>query len=410
MRICIVAFVVPQHSIGGMQDHTRDLGRGLVRAGHEVVVITSAHPNGKREECVDGVRYVFVDAPRHQNHPVWLRESYAGFLRLHSERPFELLHSESSSAVEHLRRGVHHSVPTVAMFHGAFLGAAKGYLRSALRTRRPVPLLRAARRIEWIARHEYLRHGNWYRFRPCEAIVPSIQQVKDTCRSCLLKPSRVHVVPNGIDTRVFSPRPREEMRGTLGVGDLPLFVCAGRLEQGKGTHHAVRALALLASSGYPGRLVIFGDGPERTKLEHLAKDLGLAQSVVFKGPQPHDVLAEHLAAADAFVFPTELDEAAPLAPVQALACGTPVIASGVGSVQELIDRSGENGLLVRPGEPEALAAAMRCVLTDADLRQRLCLGGQARVRAEYTLERMVERTLAVYDLARQRLAANSESR
>jgi glycosyltransferase involved in cell wall biosynthesis len=87
-----------------------------------------------------------------------------------------------------------------------------------------------------------------------------------------------------------------------------------------------------------------------------------------------------------------------------------VIASGVGSVAELIDRPGENGLLVRPGEPEGLAAAMRSVLTDTDLRQRLGLGGQARVRAEYTLEQMVERTLAVYDVARERLVASSASR
>ena len=97
MRICIVAFVVPQHAIGGMQDHTRDLARGLVRAGHEVEVITSRHPEGQSEECKDGVRYLFVNAPRHQNDPMWLRESYAEFIRLHTERPFDVLHSESSS-------------------------------------------------------------------------------------------------------------------------------------------------------------------------------------------------------------------------------------------------------------------------------------------------------------------------
>jgi glycogen(starch) synthase len=409
MRICIVAFVVPQHGIGGMQDHTRDLARGLVRAAHEVEVITSRHPQGKREERVDGVRYVFVDAPRHQNHPVWLRESYAEFMRLHAERPFDVLHSESSSAVEHVRRGVHRRLPVVVMIHGDFFGAVKGQLSTARRTRRPLPLLRALRRIEWIARHEYLRHGNWYRFRPCEAIVPSRQQLKDTCRSCLLKPSRVHVVPNGVDTRVFNPHLREETRAKLGLGDLPLFVCAGRLEPSKGIRHALRALALVTNSGHPVRLAIFGGGPERQRLEALARELGLARSVVFKGPQPHDILARYLAAADAFVFPTELNEAAPLAPLQALACGTPVIASGVGSVRELIDRSGENGLLVQPGKPEALAGAMRCVLTDADLRERLRLGGQARVHAKFTLEQMVERTLAVYEIARERLATNSEA-
>ena len=111
-----------------MQDHTRDLARGLVRADHEVVVITSRHPDGALEEIVDGVRYVFVDAPRHQNHPAWLRESYRAFVRLHAERPFDLLHSESSCAVEHVRRGVHRELPVVVMFHGTLLGLAPALL------------------------------------------------------------------------------------------------------------------------------------------------------------------------------------------------------------------------------------------------------------------------------------------
>ena len=118
-------------------------------------------------------------------------------------------------------------------------------------------------------------------------------------------------------------------------------------------------------------------------------------------------MARYLVAAHAFVFPTELNEAAPLAPLQALACGAPVIASSVGSLPELIGRAGECGLLVPPGEPEALAATMQRVLDDAGLRHRLRLAGVARVRDEYTLEKMVERTLAVYEVARRRQAMGS---
>lgn len=404
MRICIVTFIVPQHAIGGMQDHTRDLARGLVRAGHEVEVITSRHPEGKREELVDGVRYVFVDAPRHQNHPVWLRESYAEFVRLHAERAFDVIHSESSCAVEHVRRGVHRQVPLVVMFHGVLLGAAKARLWSGVRTRRPLPVLRALRGVLWLATHEHFRHGNWYRFRACEAIVPSRMQLKDTYRSCLLRPSRVHVVPNGVDTTRFTPLPREATRAELDLADVPLFVCAGRLDRGKGTHIAVRALALLAKGGHMATLTIVGDGPERDRLEILVAQLGLRRQVVFAGAQPHDVLARYFAAAEAVLFPTELNEAFGLVPLQALACGTPVIASNIGAVRELIDSPGENGLLVRP-EPKELAASMQRVLLDADLRDRLRAGGLARVRAEYTLEQMVERTLAVYEIARERLAA-----
>jgi glycogen synthase len=407
MRICIVAFVVPQHGIGGMQDHTRDLGRGLVRAGHEVVVITSRHPEGKREESVDGVRYVFVDAPRYQYHPAWLRESYAEFVRLHAERPFDVLHSESSSAVEHVRRGVHHTVPVVVMIHGALLGLAKAQLKSALRTRRPVPLLRAIRGVQWLATHKHFRHGNWYRFRACEAIVPSRQQVKDTCRSNLLKQSRVHVVPNGIDTELFRPTPLAEARAQLGLGHASLFACVGRLAQEKGIHHAVAALAHLEGEALSARLVVVGEGEERGRLEGLARQLGVDRRVTFAGAQSHENVPLYLSAADAFLFPTERDEAAPLVLPQAMACARPVVASRTGGITEVIGESGQYGMLIPPGDVPALTQAMRTLLGDEQLRRRLGEAARRRVLQEYTIERMTEKTLAVYEVARDRLLRSS---
>jgi glycosyltransferase involved in cell wall biosynthesis len=403
VRICIVAFVVPQHAFGGMQDHTRDLARGLVRAGHEVDVVTSRHPAGEREEQSDGVRYYFVDAPRHQNHPVWLRESYAEFERLHAERPFDVVHSESSSALEHVRRGVHRRVPLVVMFHGSFLGLAKAQVRRGLRAGRPAPLLRAIRAVQWLAMHEHLPHGNWYRFRPCEAIVPSRQQLKDTCRSHLLKPSRVHVVSNGIDTNLFRPRPSTDSRARLGLPNEPLFVCVGRLSRDKGFQHAVRALAALNGESPNARLVIVGDGEERQPLERLAQRLGVHQRVTFAGAQPPDAVPLYVAAADAFLFPTERDEAAPLVLPQAMACARSVVASRIGGITEVIGDSGEYGMLIPPGDVGRLAEAMRVLLRDKGLRRRLGQAARRRAEAEYTIERMSERTLAVYELARDRL-------
>jgi glycosyltransferase involved in cell wall biosynthesis len=407
MRICIVTFVVPAHGIGGMQDHTRDLARGLVRAGHEVDVITSRHPDGKRQEVVDGARYLFVDAPRHQNHPIWLRESYSAFVRLQAECPFDVIHSESTCAVEHVRRGVHREVPLVAMFHGTLLGAVKAEVKSGLRTRRPVPILRAMRRVQWLATHEHFRHGNWYRFRACEAIVPSRQQLKDTCRSCLLKPSRVHVVPNGIDADVFRPRPLAEARALLGFGPDPHFVCVGRLSRDKGIHHALRALARLDDDAAGARLVIVGDGEEREHLERLTHELRLETRVTFTGGQPREKVPLYLAAGDAFLFPTERDEAAPLVLPQAMACARPVVASRSGGITEVIGESGENGVLVPPGDVGALVDALRAILRDDDLRQRLGKAARERVLAEYTVERMAERTLDVYRIAIAKLQEGS---
>lgn len=403
MRVCIIT--VAGHGIGGMQDHTRALAKGLVEADHEVDVVTTRHPDGLVQEERDGAGWHYVDAGHHhpwlpRRDPVWLPRSREKFLELHRKRAFDVIHSESTSAIGLVRRGIHRQVPLVAKFHGngiAFTRAILGQLQSdGMRAK-----VRAAKSFVWLL-GIWSQYGHWYRFRPCVWMVPSQQEFEQTRRSALLQRSLGYVVPNGIDTHVFAPRPKRQTRAELGLDDLPLFVCAGRLDAGKGTHLAIQALVLLAERGCAARLAVLGDGPELTNLEGLALRLGLRSSVAFVGPQPHDILARYLAAADAFVFPTQLNEAAPLAPVQALACGTPVIASGIGSIPELIERPGENGLLVRPGEPEALATAMQRVLLDVTLRERLQRGGLARVRSEYTLEQMVERTLAVYDVARRR--------
>jgi glycosyltransferase involved in cell wall biosynthesis len=324
------------------------------------------------------------------------------FLDLHEQRPFDVIHSESTSAIEFVRRGVHRRVPVVAKFHGSGVAHTRAHIRR-LRSGDLGAKVREVKSLLWLF-GVWFQHGQLYRFRPCVWMVPSQREFDDTRRSHWLRADLGYVVPNGVDTGVFAPRPQREVRADLGLDDLPLFVSASRLETGKGTHTAIRALALLADRGYTAALVVVGGGPAREDLERLCHELGVGPHVTFTGPQPHDVLARYLSAAEAFVFPTELNEAAPLAPLQALACGSPVIASRVGSVPELIGRTGEFGLLVPPGEPEALASGMQRILVDPDLRQRLRLAGVARVRDGYSLETMVARTLSVYDVARRRQA------
>jgi glycosyltransferase involved in cell wall biosynthesis len=405
MRVCIVARVVPIHGIGGMQDHTADLGRGLVAAGHEVEVITGRHPQGTREEEVDGVRRHYVEAsPSDFTSREWRDRSYQAFLRIHAREPFDVVHGEGSSALELVRQGVHRTTPFIVMFHGNFVGLVKASFTRQLRARNPVHVAREQRNLLSLARRHYAKGNSWV-FRDCEAIVPSAQQVADTCRSHRLDPARVHVVPNGVDTAVFRPLPRGETRAELGLPAGFLFVCAGRLSHEKGTHHALRALALARAPD--ARLVVIGDGAERPRLERLTSKLGLREQVSFLGAQPPEKMPALLASADAFLFPTERDEAAPLVLPQAMACGLPVIASTRGGITEVIDRPGENGVLVPPGNLPALVDAATRMYEDEELRTRLAGGALARVRDAYTLERMVASTVAVYEVALGRMRTSS---
>lgn len=402
VRICIVARVVPTHGIGGMQDHTVDLARGLVAAGHEVEVITGRHPEGLHDEEWAGVRWHYVDAPTDDfTNREWRERSYELFVRTGAAQAFDLVHSEGSSGLELVRRGVHQTIPFVVMFHGNFLSHAKASLHRQVRSRRLFTVLGEQRGLLLLARRHFAK-GNWRLFRSCEAIVPSRQQLADTCRSHRLDPARVHVVPNGVDASVFRPRPREETRAALDLPEGFLFVCAGRIGRDKGIHHALNALALVRERLPDVRLLIVGDGPERGALERQAWDLGMTGRVIFAGAQMPDRMPAYIAAADAFLFPTELNEALPLVLLQAMACGLPVVASRIGAIPEVVDRPGKNGLLVPPGDAQALAAAAATLRQDEDFRRQLGLAARRRVLAEYTAKRMTARTLAVYEIAAAR--------
>src|SRR5687767_3654544 len=118
------------HGIGGMQDHTSNLVTGLVEAGHDVEVVTMRHPEGVAQETHHGATWHFVDAPAYsprvpKHHPEWTRRSTSTFLDLHRRRPFDIVHSESTSALGLLRSRVHRTVPLVAKFHGNYVTYAR---------------------------------------------------------------------------------------------------------------------------------------------------------------------------------------------------------------------------------------------------------------------------------------------
>jgi glycosyltransferase involved in cell wall biosynthesis len=234
-------------------------------------------------------------------------------------------------------------------------------------------------------------------------MVPSRQQFDGTRRGDFLRASLGYVVPNGIDADLFRPRRKPELRAELGLPDGRLLVSVGRLSRVKGMDVAIRALGSLATLHDDARLVLVGRGEEEPALRALADELGVATRVVFAGPQPPERVAAYLAAADLFLFPTTREEAAPLVLPQAMACGLPVVASRIGGIPEVVGDDGLNGLLVEPGDTAAVVEESNRVLSDEELRRRLGQAARSRVLAEYTVERMVERTVAVYEAAAARL-------
>ena len=153
------------------------------------------------------------------------------------------------------------------------------------------------------------------------------------------------------------------------------LVFAGRLTRQKALHTALDAVARVPGAD----LLVLGDGPDRARLEHHAAELGLNGRVRFAGSVPRAEVLQALAAAEAMVLSSDWENF-PHAAVEALALGTPLIATAVGGVPEIVV-DGVNGLLVPPGAPAALAEAIGRFLDSADLRASL--SGAARGSVEH---------------------------
>jgi glycosyltransferase involved in cell wall biosynthesis len=167
------------------------------------------------------------------------------------------------------------------------------------------------------------------------------------------------VVRNGVDTQRFQPQPQAQARAALGLDGAPLLLSVGHLVPVKGHDIALQALAQLAPR-YPGaRLVFVGDGPLRAALQAQAQALGISAQVHFAGAVPNDQLAAWYSAADLLVLASRSEGWANVL-LEAMACGTPVVATAVGGTAEVVGRP-EVGRVVPPLDPAALAAGIEAM-------------------------------------------------
>lgn len=210
--------------------------------------------------------------------------------------------------------------------------------------------------------------------------------------------NRVDVVPFGVDLERFRATPEvlakaAEIRREI---DGPLLLGIGRLVYYKGFEHAVRALREIPRA----HLVVVGDGPLRFELESVARSIGVGERVHFVGQQDDEELHAYYRACDVFVFPSiARSEAFGIVQLEAMACGKPVVNTSLDSGVPFVSRHEESGLTVRPGDPYALASAIRKLLADDEWRRMLGEQGRRRVETDFTKEKMAASVLEIYERA-----------
>ncbi|HVM57085.1 MAG TPA: glycosyltransferase family 4 protein [Gaiellaceae bacterium] len=366
MRVLVVSGIWPP-DVGGPASHAPDVAAFLRARGHAVEVVTTASA-----------------PPPAESYPVhWISRAL----------PKGAIHVRAAAEIARRARAAD-VVYTTGMFGRSASGATLARRPYVVKLTADPAFERARRRgmvggdvdefqrshgdvairVLRIARDAELRHA-------AHVFTPSAY-LRELALAWGVPAERVSVLPNPAPP-LPELRPREVLRAELGL-DGPTLAFAGRLTAQKSLGVALEAVA--AVDGVT--LAIAGEGDERAPLERRAAELGLGARVRFLGALPRERVLELFRAADAAILSSSWENF-PHTVVEALAVGTPVIATAIGGVAEIVN-DGENGLLVPAGDAVALADAVRRFLADEPLQARLRAAAAPSV-AEYAPERVFSR-------------------
>jgi len=358
--------------LGGMQNHTAELTRALDRHGIVQTVLTTRPPTAPYfQRLGDHSRVIRVGLPLRCFRQLYAPQAaiIAPILALRADLVH--VHLGEDLAVIPLGSAVArlHHLPLVLTIHTSLHHTlAVSNLRSAVLKTLGSPIER------W---------GEHF----AEAVLVITPRLHRLLLSEGVEEDRIHVIPPGVNPSLFEGPFEDPFSG---VGK-PRVVFVGRLAPQKGVSTLVEAAGLLKDPS--AQVLLVGDGPERPKLEREAKRIGVGDRVRFLGFFAHDRLPAVLAHADLLVLPSLYEELGTVL-LEAMQAALPIVASRTGGIPDVIE-DGINGLLVPPGEPEALAHAINHLLADRDLARRLSEGARERAK-DYDWEVLAERVLRVY--------------
>lgn len=386
---------------GGMNVYVRELSRELGRRGIDVDIYTRSQDPGtpRQQEPWPQVRVIQIpagpEAPQERSRLFQhMPEFVEGVRRFAAAEGigYHLVHSHywlSGWVALELKRAW--QVPVIQMFH------TLGHLKLAAAA--PGQAREAEERTQVEA--QIMRHAD----RIVAATPADRRQMVEYYGA---ERARIAVVAPGVDLGLFRPIDRAQARRYVGLanGDEKLLLFVGRLDPVKGLDVLFEALCQLLRSMEPSHrrniclAIIGGDGEdagavrgEADCLDEVKERFGLGEMVAFLGSRSQDTLPYYYAAADVCVMPS-LYESFGLVALEAMACGTPVVASRVGGLPYVV-RDGETGLLVPDSDPAALAEGLRRVLVEPELRDRLGAQGQ-RVARRYSWRRVASGNLNLY--------------
>ncbi|HIE65033.1 MAG TPA: glycosyltransferase family 1 protein [Nitrospira sp.] len=393
MHILVMTRSTLHHGFGGFQRQCTDLCEGFVNRGHEVTVITTAHPEGEQmlESSGYTIHFVKPSKPRRLSRR-WFKETRKLVDDIHQRKPIDVIHSNEFAGFGLCKWARKKGIPICLLCHGSLRSELLSFFASA--DRRP-------RYWHWLILTPFFLIKRYVLWEiPMRRTVSSIILVTPTIEGDFRAfcKGKVRVIENGI---TLPQRPeKKDSQGTLRL------LCTGRADRQKGFQMAIMAISKLQDLDL--HLDIVGTGDYLGELKKLAGRLELDDSVTFRGRVDDTELYRLYSESDMYLIPTLRYEGLPLALLEAMAHGIPTISSDIGGNSDVITHE-KDGLFVRPGNLDELVEAIRVLASSADTRESL--GNAARDTSErrFNKERMVSDTVEILRLIADPNSSNSSA-
>jgi len=386
MNLCILTDKYPP-DVGGLAVSTRRLVQGLGRAGHTVCVNTlaaSVAPGGVNTLDDDGVTVHRIGSHRRADDTA--ADWFDHVVALHARHHLDLIHAMyvTQAAFVAVTAARYLGVPSVVSARGNDLDRAAfdpgkfSQISFALQNASAVTVVTTD-----LA-------------RKASALAPGCQP---------------QFVPNGVDTALFSPGPRDAtLAASLGLGDAPVIAFVGEARQKKGLTILLPALAQVCAQHNPCPVLLLVGGVRKDDepILQVFQRQNPALHVCIVPNIPHEQLPAYYRMADVLAIPS-LRDGMPNALLEGMACERAAVASSVGGMPDVVC-NGENGLLVPPGDVSTLADAILSLLADPVRRAQLGRAARATVESDFTPERELERNLEIYRSVTPALACGASVR
>lgn len=380
MRVLMYTWEFPPRIVGGLARHVYYLSKALARIGIEVTVVTLEFPGAPWSEVIDNVN---VERVRIEvGNPNFL--SWVFLFNHFMEKRFALLKKSvdiihghdwlvalASIATKHFT-----NKPLVFTYHSTERGRV-GTLST--------PDSFTIDSLEW-----------WCGYEASKIIVTSRSMMNEVMNAFKIPSNKISIIPNGIDISEFNIQVNPlEIKRNIGIGeDKKLVLFVGRITSQKGVTYLIQAVPKVLSAHPDARFVIVGDGWELGTIKNMIYSMGLGEYVKTLGFLPDHTVKSLMKAADVMVIPS-IYEPFGIVALEAMASGTPLVASDVGGLSEIIEHE-KTGLKVYPANPDSIAWGINTVLSNPRWARAMAQNALAIVKEKYSWEAIAAKTAELY--------------